>query len=454
MTVLPDPSDARLEDHRRELLTEAWAQIKVERLRDLVVGMVDIPSPTGAEAVLAQWLTGRLEDAGLHASYQAIDDEQGNATGRLRGGGTGPDLLLYAPIDTLTVGTAEEDVPWVGPELRPDLCPRAVVEGDYVMGLGAANPKAHAACVVAAAEAVAAAGIPLTGDLLVGLGAGGMPVNKREVERVRRYNAGQGNGCSFLLEQGFWADYAVIAKPGWATAWEEVGLCWFELSVHGTYHYVGSRHRMPYRNPIVDAAKVVEGLERWFPQYSAAHTDGLVAPQGHIGSIRGGWTKTAAVSPATCRLRVDLRTNPRSSVNDVRREFGAAIDEIRAAHPGLDVDWELVLAIPGTSTPVDNWVCRASVAAWEQITGRPHEPIADTSGATDANILRLRGIPTARIGMDRIGPGAPLPLDFPSGMNVADVREMERLTRHLVHMIINTCTRERAECAAMPTEKA
>jgi hypothetical protein len=56
--------------------------------------------------------------------------------------------------------------------------------------------------------------------------------------------------------------------------------------------------------------------------------------------------------------------------------------------------------------------------------------------------------------MDRIGPGAPLPLDFPSGMNVADVREMERLTRHLVHMIINTCTRERAECAAMPTEKA
>jgi hypothetical protein len=73
--------------------------------------------------------------------------------------------------------------------------------------------------------------------------------------------------------------------------------------------------------------------------------------------------------------------------------------------------------------------------------GTRHQPITHNSGATDANILRGRGMPTARVGMDRIGSDAPLPLDFPSGMDVVDVREMTRLTRHLVRVVINTCTR-------------
>jgi hypothetical protein len=47
--------------------------------------------------------------------------------------------------------------------------------------------------------------------------------------------------------------------------------------------------------------------------------------------------------------------------------------------------------------------------------------------------------------MDRIGPDAPLALDFPSGMNVVDLREMHRLTRHLVRVAVNTCSRPAKE---------
>jgi hypothetical protein len=32
-------------------------------------------------------------------------------------------------------------------------------------------------------------------------------------------------------------------------AWEEVGLCWFKVTVHGTFNYVGSRHRLPTTRP-------------------------------------------------------------------------------------------------------------------------------------------------------------------------------------------------------------
>ena len=56
----------------------------------------------------------------------------------------------------------------------------------------------------------------------------------------------------------------------------------------------------------------------------------------------------------------------------------------------------MILAIPGTATPQDNWIVRAAVAAWEEMEGRPHEPIIANSGATDANILRARGLSTAR----------------------------------------------------------
>lgn len=429
-----------LDERRRRWTEDAWRRIDQRRLTDLIAGMVDIPSPTGEESELAHWLVSAMRAGGLEARYQALDDRQANAVGRLRGDGTGSDLLLFAPIDTLTVGDPAEDVPWAGPSLRADMEPRARVMGDHVMGLGASNPKGHAAALIAAAEAVSAAGVPLRGDVIVGLGAGGMPTNGRTARGLTRRNSGQGVGCSFMLEQGVWADHAVIAKPGWAVAWEEVGLCWFEVRVHGTYTYVGSRHRMPYRNAVADAAVVIDRLERWFPEYAEAHTDGLVAPQGIVAGVEGGWARTSAITPAVCRIDIDLRISPRSSPARARREFARAIARIRADHPHIDLDWDLVLSIPGTSTPAEDPVVRTAVAAWESVAGRSHEPIVGTSGATDANILRSRGLPTARIGMDRIGPDAPVPLDFPSGQNVVDVREAVRLTKAVVHIAVALCT--------------
>jgi acetylornithine deacetylase/succinyl-diaminopimelate desuccinylase-like protein len=441
VSALDHVASRALDRRQRSWIDAAQAAIDPGLLRDLVVGMVDIPSPTGEEGVLAGWLVDRMCQLRIDANYQPIDDLQGNARGRLRGDGSGARLLLYAPIDTLTVGDPTEDVPWIGPKLRPDMRPAAVPEGDFVLGLGASNPKGHGACIVVAAAAVAGAGVPLAGDLLIGLGAGGMPTNRREVDTVRRHNAGHGVGCSFLLEQGDWPDYALIAKPGWAVAWEEVGICWFEITVRGTFGYVGSRHRMAYTNPIVAAAGVVTAFEQWLPSYTARHTDGLVAPQGNIGSIEGGWPRMASVSPAACRLLVDLRISPHTTPAQARAEFGRFIAGVRVDLPELDLDWEMVLAIPGTHTSPLSWIVGAAIDAWENEDGHEHRPITHNSGATDANILRGRGVPTARVGMDRIGSDAPIPLDFPAGMNVVDLREMTRLTRLLVHVIVNTCTR-------------
>lgn len=435
MSAAPGGGDGAREDRVEQVM----AHVDHALLREVVVGLVDVPSPTGEEGPLAAWAAGHLDGAGVEARTQPLDDRQANVVGRVRGAGAGPSLLLYAPIDTLTTGNPGEDEPWAADRLRPDMRPQALVDGHHVLGLGASNPKGHAACVMVAVEALRRSGLALAGDLWLGLGAGGMPTNRRARRDLPRENAGQGVGCSFLLEQGVYPDHALIAKPGWAVAWEEVGLCWFDVTVRGTFSYVGSRHRMPYVNPIVEIGKVVTALEEWFPEYTARHTAGLVAPQGNIGSIRAGFPHMPAVSPASATLRVDLRTSPDSPPNQVRREFGELIDRVRTRHPELAVEWDMVLSVPGTRTPQDDPVVAAAVAAWEAETGRPHQPIVANSGATDANILRGRGVPTARIGMDRIGADAPLALDFPSGMNVVDVREMERLTRTLVRTVLTVC---------------
>jgi len=408
-----------------DLLSSALDRVRPARLGELVTGLVDIPSPTGDEAPLAEHIVERLQEAGVPARTQPLDDRQANALGRLPGTGSGPSLLLYAPIDTLTSGTPDEDLPWAGPTMRPDMEPVAHTHGDLVTGLGASNPKGHAACVLGAIEAVAGAvwetGQGLPGDLLAGFGAGGMPTNARPGARP---GSGHGIGCSFLVEQGGHADAAIIGKPGWTVAYEEVGLAWFDITVHGTHTYVGSRHRLPYRNAIAAAGPVVERLESWFPAYATAHTDGLVAPQGVVASIRGGWERTAALTPAACVLRVDLRLSPRTTPAAAGRELAAALD-------GFDVEIAPVVAIAGTTTDPDHWVARRTRAAWEAESGRPHEDIVGTSGATDANILRGRGVPTVRVGMPKVPD-----LDFTGGMNTVDVTEMARLTRLLVRAAV------------------
>lgn len=444
MTADSIDMSAGLDAQRRQWTEQACAQVSRDRLRDLLIGLVDIASPTGDEAPLARHITSTLASAGIESHTMYLDDRQANSWGRVRGDRTGPDLLLYAPIDTVTSGNADEDLPWAGASLRADMIARAMTVDDYVIGLGASNPKGHAACVLAAGEAIRAAGIPLAGDLLLGFGAGGMPTNARPGVGNPRRNTGQGVGCSFLLEQGVWADFALIAKPGWTVSWEEVGLAWFEITVHGSHTYVGSRHRLPYRNPVALAGAVAARLEEWFPQYSQAHRDGLVLPQGMVANIRGGWERTASFTPENVRMMIDLRLSPRTTPTAAKRELAAATRAISADLGGIRIDVEQILAIPGERSDPRMWLCRKAIEAWEAVEGAPHQEVRDASGATDANILRGRGIPTVRVGMPKVV-DAPFEVDFAMGMNTVDLREAEKLTKYLIRVALDTVTRSLEE---------
>lgn len=435
-------SSLPLTKEREAWVKRAWDAIDEANLAELNRVMASIPSPTGQEGRLAHAIVDVMNKSGVAAFYQPMDDAQGNAVARILGAGDGADLLLYAPLDTAFSTSEEEECPWIGDRLPPEMTTNAYIRDGNVVGMGAENPKGYAACVIAAAQAIKAAGVPMKGSLLVGLGAGGMPTNRRPSSQ--KFNAGQGAGCAFMLEQGVRGDFAIIAKPGWSVAWEEVGLCWFKVIVRGDLNYTGVRHVIKGRNPIVHAAKVIGLLEEWFSEYTEKNTSGLVAPQGSINAIQAGWTYKPAFVPAACHFFVDLRISPRVSPVEAKHQFGEAIERIVKANPDLSVEWEMILSIPGSFTDPNNWVIKSCIRAWEFVENQKHRPRTGTSGATDANILRAAGIPTARLGMPRRQSGNESQRSVFS-METTNIAGLKQLTKCLVYAAVDTCTRNRQE---------
>jgi acetylornithine deacetylase/succinyl-diaminopimelate desuccinylase-like protein len=426
---------------QRRWFDDACTRIDTGRLRQLVFRLTDIHSPTGAERHAAEFLAGHLEGAGFLAHYQPVTERSGNCIGRLPGDGTGPSLMLYAPLDTHLDADSDLDVPWVGPRLRADMLPKAEIRGDTVIGLGASNPKSMVATLVEAARCVHEAGVPLTGDVIVASAGGGMPWLCR-----KRDGTGVSSGVRHLLGSGLAPDFGVILKPWDEVFYEHPGMAWFRVTTWGTMGYAGIPRGTPgFTSSIVPAARLILELEQWLTGYPARHETGQVRPEGWIAAIRSGWPDKPAFPAAACEIHLDLRTNPDQSMDAVAAEFSAAMHGILARHPDIRAEWEMTVACPGSRTPKDHWIVRSAMRAWEAAHGRPWAPGTKMSGQTDAATICRLGIPVVRIGYPFIGEKE-MPAEFAEGlggMGVACIPDLILPCRELIYMIIDSCTRTR-----------
>jgi acetylornithine deacetylase/succinyl-diaminopimelate desuccinylase-like protein len=423
--------------------SSACQKLDSDRLKKLLLALIDIHSPTGAERhaseFVARWMAERL---GGRASYQPINEDTGNAIGEIRGMGGGATLLLYAPIDTHLEGDAAADLPWAGPSLRSDMIPRGFADGDLIYGLGAANPKCMVATLAEIGAALFEARVPLVGDLQVGFAGGGMPVNI-----ANRRNYGMSDGVYHLLTRGVAPDFAIIMKPVWRVYSEEPGMCWFKVSVRGTMGYAGIPRGTPgYRSSIIPATRIIEEIEKWIPEYTRRNTSGEIAPQGHISAIRAGWPERPSFPSATTEIYLDIRCNPRTSPAEVKSQFAAALAAIKSRHPETDLDWEMFGACPGGATDPDNWIIQSTRRGWEHVQGRPHGEPPKLGGQTDGALIRRLGIPCARIGFP--WPPRNCPAEFREGlggMGVASISDLIKSARAIMYAVIDTLTRARSE---------
>lgn len=421
----------------------ACAKIDADRLQQLTFELTDIHSPTGAEELASRYLTDYMNESGLSAQYQPVSATSGNCIGRIVGDGSGPTVMLYAPIDTHLDADPAIDVPWAGPFLRADMLPTAEIRDDMVLGLGASNPKSMIATLTEAARCVKAAGVPLKGDILVASCGGGMPWIS-----TQRARTGVSSGVMHMLSHGVTADFGVIFKPWDEVYFEHPGMVWFKVTTWGSMGYAGIPRGVPeFRSSIVPGARVILDLEEWLSSYPDTHLSTQIKPEGWVSAVRGGWVDKPAFPSAACEIYLDVRTNPDQSMAEVEAEFSSVMRAIVSRHDDVEATWETIVTCQGSRTDPSNWIVQSALRGWESVHDRTYPGAEMLSGQTDAATICQMGIPLVRIGYPWVG-DKDMPEEFSDGlggMGVAVISDLIAPMRHLIYILIDSCTRTREE---------
>src|SRR5262245_30424949 len=109
-------------------------QIDRAELAELGRAITDIPSPTGEELMLADFILDWYRANGLKPVRQEVEAGRPNAVGILQGQRSGLSLMFNGHMDTSYTGTEEDRL--MTATLEPESELRGTVVDDKVRGLG------------------------------------------------------------------------------------------------------------------------------------------------------------------------------------------------------------------------------------------------------------------------------------------------------------------------------
>ena len=127
--------------------------------------LASIPSPTGEEKAIAEYILAWFAEHGIKPVRQDVAPDRPNAVGILKGDGTGFSLGFNGHTDTSFIGTSADLRMVAGIEPEAELKGR-IVEGK-VQGLGISNMKGGLAAFMIAGKALKRSGVRLKGDVIL-----------------------------------------------------------------------------------------------------------------------------------------------------------------------------------------------------------------------------------------------------------------------------------------------
>jgi acetylornithine deacetylase/succinyl-diaminopimelate desuccinylase-like protein len=312
----------------------AAAFITTDLVRDTLIDLVNIPSPTGQELGIAKYLVDRMRAAGLDVDLPLVEASRPNAVGHLRGRGDGNNLLFTGHMDT-AYGD-EEELP-EGEGFRP----RAAVRDGWLFGLGANNMKAGLAAALVAIEAIAKSGARLAGDISFGAVVG--EIEKTAIEEFQGLEySGHGIGSKHLVTHGVTADYAILCEPtGLRTAIANMGCIWLRVTLEGTLSHSALASRPGIVNAIAIMHELQADIAAWAKDYENRHDFMGEHPNVTLAAIRGGAPWRLSRTPPSCSLYLDIRTVPGQSIDTVKRDLRRLLrwfaERTRVPEPGIYV---------------------------------------------------------------------------------------------------------------------
>ncbi|MCB2173460.1 M20/M25/M40 family metallo-hydrolase [archaeon] len=376
--------------------------VKEKRVAQLTRTLVEIPSETGKEKKIADWLIAYFEKLGLSQITRLPVEEAGDTVYAVHKGGDGPKLMLNFHIDTFDAFEGWDTPPF-----------KIVEKEGRLYGLGAHDMKGGAACALAALEAIIESGVKLSGDLIVS-GTSDEEYWSRGAHALIKSGILEGCEYCIVLEP---ADHATILIG-------QRGRHVFKLRFYGSSVSAAYDEGV---NAVVDAAKVVASFEKhkpdgfgYMPEYNMRGT--LCVTGLHSGGDK-------IYVPELAEVTIDRHILPGQSVDEAADQIKRIIAEadIKGRY---ELTWDERPTPAPTSfiTPPDSRFVQTAKKSLETELGEEVRLALARSVADTNHIAVHGGVPTIIMG--------------PSGGNTCEANEwvdidsLPQITRAIIRTVM------------------
>jgi acetylornithine deacetylase/succinyl-diaminopimelate desuccinylase-like protein len=350
-------------------------RVDPERLRALTVALVEIPSPSGHEAAVAERYAAALDEYGLDVEIDREFPESPTVVARLAGPAGGRVLQFDGHTDTVA---------------QPHAPPYEA--GGRIYGRGASDMKSGLAAMGEAARVLRAAELPLNGGLL--LTAHGQhedPVPPHDLHAP----------LLALFRRGIVGDAALIPEgPSHEAVVAGKGLCSFEIVFEREgqpMHEVLASEGVP--NPILAGTRLVQLLEDRAREWRG-RPDPFLGPETcFVGIFEAGDYFNRI--PSRCRLAGTRRYPAERTAAGVIQELEALVRQVERDFPGVSGRVRATPSGQGFRVDPEEPVVQALRAAYRDVVGRalPLGGMSLIGNASQFNTIAR--VPTLYHGVDQ-----------------------------------------------------
>ncbi len=373
-----------------KLIERILAEVREDEIVSMSTDVIDIPSPTGEELLMAQYMQSALQKIGLDVTWQEVEESRANVVGRWKGSGGGKNLMFNGHMDTSNTGR-EEFLTGIGYK------PQAVIKDGFIYGLGIYNMKGALVCYTNAVKALQRAGVRLKGDVIIAAVVGEIEKAQWGEFNGRQYR-GYGYGTHYLVNHGVLPDMCILGEPtDMHVVLEHFGSMWVRISCKGIYVHTafceGREEMNSIRRMVELMPPILKWIERWEKKASYGGKKALV----NLGGIHGGHAWRASRTPEKTDLFLDVRVPPTIPIAAARRDIQRLFLLLARTHSDWGLEFETYVSVPGARISEEHEMIRAIDRSHKRITGKTPEREVVT-WCSDASVLSRYGIETVNYG--------------------------------------------------------
>jgi acetylornithine deacetylase len=373
-----------------DLAEKILAGVKEDEILAMSRDVINIPSPTGEELQMAQYLQTALQGLGLSVTWQEVEDGRANVVGRWTGVGGGKNLMFNGHMDTSNTGR-EDFLTGIGYK------PNAVVKDGFIYGLGIYNMKGALVCYTHAVKALQRSGVRLKGDVIIAAVAGEIEKTQWGEFQGKEYR-GYGFGTHYLVNHGILPDMCILGEPtDMHVVLEHFGSMWVRISCTGIYVHTAFCEGREEMNSVRRMYLLMEPILNWISDWETKAAYGGKKAIVNLGGIRGGHAWRVSRTPEKTDLFLDVRVPPTIPMSEARRDIQNLFLELEKQHPDFGLEFETYVSVPGAQIDENHEMVHAIEANHERIMGaRPHREVV--TWCSDASVLSRYGIQTVNYG--------------------------------------------------------